>query len=69
MKYCWHDKKEHCCKRMADFLEDARIPIDFIPERNYYFLTFVWPYTTKQGLTYCPWCGTKLPEVIYKDLE
>lgn len=70
MKYCSQaNKKEHCCKRMERYLDDNRIPLDFDPKCNFYFLPFVWPYTTKQGLVYCPWCGIKLPEEIHNDLE
>lgn len=69
MKMCTPYEGEHCCSAMNGFLEDYRIPIDYDPELNSYFLPFVWPYTTRQGLRYCPWCGTKLPPMEEKDLD
>ena len=62
MKSCTPYEGEYCCADMKIQLEDWRIPIDFDPETNFYFLPFVWPYTIKQGLIYCPWCGIKLSE-------
>lgn len=67
MKACTPYEGEHCCPAMKQYLEDYRIPIDFDPELNFYFLPFVWPYRIRQGLRYCPWCGIKLPTIIEED--
>ena len=64
MKACTPYEGKHCCTAMDRYLQDYRIPIDFDPEMHFYFLPFVWPYRTMQGLRFCPWCGIKLPEVI-----
>ena len=69
MKLCVPYEGEHCCLLMKKYLDDWRIPIDFDTETNLYFLPFVWPYTTKQGLVYCPWCGKKLPRPTWKELK
>ncbi len=57
----------HCCKEMTDFVYDYRVPIDFNPERTRYFLPLMWPHSGTQGLSFCPWCGVRLPAIIEKE--
>jgi len=59
---------EYCCKEMSDFIDDYRIPIDFDPDKNRYFIPLMWPNNNiTQGLRYCPWCGKKLSDISQRD--
>jgi len=61
MKRADFSEATHCWKSMTDFIEDYRIPIDFDPDENRYFIPMMWPNNNiTQGLIYCPWCGKKL---------
>lgn len=64
MKRADYSEGKHCCKCMGDFLEDYRIPIDYDPDENRYFIPLMWPHAGTQGLFFCPWCGTKLPPAV-----
>lgn len=58
-------QNNHCCHEMTDFLNDPRVPINYAPDKRFYFL----PMTSqvKQGIFYCPWCGIKLPKDLYDE--
>ncbi len=61
---------EYCCKDMKTMLQDWRIPFDYHPETNFYYLPFVYPYKDKQGIRFCPWCGVQLsPRIERGDID
>lgn len=68
MKNCTPYEGEYCCSDMKIQLKDWRIPIDFDPEDNRYFIPMMWPNNNiTQGLRYCPWCGKKLSDTSERD--
>lgn len=52
----------HCCEQMEAHLQDASVPIGYAPAFREYGLNI--EKSRKQGIDYCPWCGTKLPESL-----
>jgi hypothetical protein len=45
---------------MDEFLEDERIPLEYSPIFNEYYIPLK-KSKIKQGILYCPWCDSKLP--------
>lgn len=59
---------KYCCEIIKDCVEDIRIPFDYDEEDTMYFLPFQYPNrNTRQGISFCPWCGIKLPMWTIKD--
>jgi hypothetical protein len=52
----------HCCEQMTIQLQDERVPVEYSPKYREYSLRI--STTVEQGIDYCPWCGTKLPESL-----
>jgi hypothetical protein len=51
---------KHCCDSMTRTLEDCRIPLDYDPQHNIYFIPFIYPSDKVEVLDYCPWCAKKI---------
>jgi hypothetical protein len=51
----------NCCKLLNKFLENPHVPLKYKPIMREYDLLFSIA-ASRQGIRYCPWCGTKLPE-------
>jgi hypothetical protein len=57
------NKKINCCPLMKIFLENPKTLLQYYPiVREYAFTISNSPAV--QLLSYCPWCGTKLPESL-----
>lgn len=48
---------------MEDFLNDARIPVQYYPISREYGIPLKGS-SAIQLLSYCPWCGKKLPKSL-----
>ena len=72
-------KFTHCCESMESLLEDPRIPLRYLDQfREYRLLegelsTRIPEYYDIKSplhfgltLSFCPWCGKKLPESLYE---
>lgn len=47
---------------MADFIEDQRLPIEYLPKYREYYIPLIKGHKAIQCILFCPWCGTKLPK-------
>ena len=56
-------KLNHCCELMEDFLDDTRIPVQYYSISREYGVSLKGS-SAIQLLSYCPWCGKKLPESL-----
>jgi len=52
-------KPHHCCEQMEKLLDEGKTPITYLDKFREY--CFVLGEVQLQTITYCPWCGTKLP--------
>ena len=62
------NKNNHCCELMTQFLEDRAVGIDYYPICREYTID-IRSSLIKQGIDYCPWCGTRLPESLRKKYD
>lgn len=55
---------KHCCEMMQLNLDDGRVQIFYSPEERRYYINVMngKRIAATQGLFFCPWCGTKLPD-------
>jgi hypothetical protein len=53
----------HACELMNLFIDDPKVPIEYYPIMREYRLHLKHS-PGKQGIYYCPWCGSKLPESL-----
>lgn len=61
---------QYCCNSMKSCVEDIRIPFDYNDDRNTYFIPFQYPsWGVTEEISYCPWCGVKLPEPKEENIE
>ncbi|MFC6152431.1 DUF6980 family protein [Nocardioides yefusunii] len=67
----------HACELMTSQVRDERVPLQYDPQFREYSILLTFPpgdsIRVAQGITYCPWCGEKLPadlrDQIFDDLE
>ena len=52
----------HCCEMMIRSVEDPDVPISFSEKFVEYSVRVLDGGTSGIIITFCPWCGTKLPE-------
>ncbi|WP_342269806.1 DUF6980 family protein [Rickettsia endosymbiont of Orchestes rusci] len=55
--------KEHSCKEMKIFLSESRDPIKYDPVFREYYIEIKGSFNIIT-MSYCPWCGTKLPKEL-----
>jgi hypothetical protein len=48
---------------MGRFLENPKMPLKYSPMMREYHIPFT-SDSRGETITYCPWCGTKLPESV-----
>ena len=53
----------YCCKDMDQFVNDKRDPIEYNFVFREYFISIKYSNNIIR-LSYCPWCGEKLPESL-----
>lgn len=59
---------EHCCEILNDALSNPDAFLSYSPRYREYFIPVLSDYeagneiSALQGISYCPWCNTKLPE-------
>lgn len=62
-----------CCAEMKDAVEDADIPIVYIPKFREFGIRVLDGGSSKILLKFCPWSGTKLPDSLrdawFEELE
>lgn len=58
-----NNQPPHACESIQMFLEDRRVPIEYNPIMREYDI-LLRHSSARQGIDYCPWCGTKLPESL-----
>ena len=56
----------YCCDLMRICLEDIRVQIKYNPIFREYFIPLLYKeeLVAKQGILYCPWCGSSLPKSL-----
>jgi len=57
-------KDLHCCEEMARHVEGGEVSISYNDRHRAYGILTTWEYNrslAKQQITYCPWCGARLP--------
>lgn len=52
--------REHCCQQMVRHLADQEVPVEYSGQFREYQLVAV-NQRFVQVLSFCPWCGAKLP--------
>ena len=56
---------KHCCSEMRFFIEENKLNIGYDARfREYYIFFKPKCGASKQTVSYCPWCGQKLPESL-----
>lgn len=54
----------HCCKEMKDHLERDEIALKFNKRHRQYGILYLDGTSSHQSISFCPWCGKKLPESL-----
>ncbi len=55
------ENENHCCDDMRFFLKEKKVAIKYdLRVRGYY--VNLWSSGGLQVITFCPWCGMRLPE-------
>ena len=65
MKFCCDQMKEvveYVCETHADPYDCPDNLVDYTSKYDEYGIIVHDGGSTKQAISYCPWCGTKLPE-------
>jgi hypothetical protein len=61
-------KTEHCCNNMDYYATTPTEEHELIryhsEKREYTFMLHGYDFGLQQEMSYCPWCGTKLPESL-----
>lgn len=52
-----------CCDTLHSFINDCRVGFKYHSAERMF--TFPSSNNARQGVDYCPWCGTKLPEDLF----
>jgi len=55
---------DHCCREMERHLSDPAVPVEYDPRFREYGLTVWNGGSATQLLTFCPWCGVRLPSSL-----
>lgn len=55
--------RHHCCDKMQFFLEEKKVNINYFPQCREYSIGLKGG-GGDQLLTFCPWCGSKLPQSL-----
>lgn len=55
---------KYCCELMQTNLEDGRVMIGYDESFRRYYIPLSWPHKSTQGISFCPWCGSKLPKAL-----
>lgn len=56
-------KEKHCCEQMGFLLEEDRVEMKYDSQLREYYIKLRNSQAV-QGMTFCPWCGEKLPESL-----
>src|SRR5580765_8713321 len=51
----------HCCDAMDNHLASGELPLEYSPQFREYGLKYQDGGSSVQILSFCPWCGRKLP--------
>ena len=51
----------HCCDAMTLYLHEDSLPLAYVPKFREYGLRVLDGGTSYIVLTFCPWCGARLP--------
>lgn len=75
-------KTTHCCKQMDRLLCDHRVPIRYLDtireyrllkvlpsERLPHYFLAADPFHFGITLSFCPWCGTRLPASLFNEWQ
>jgi hypothetical protein len=54
---------KHCCDDMNRFVNDKRMPIEYMSTFREYHLPLL-SSNAQQSIDYCPWCGVNLPNSL-----
>jgi hypothetical protein len=54
----------HCCEEMARHLAEGEVAITYSPRFREYGIKILDGGSATQLITYCPWCGGKLPSSL-----
>jgi len=60
------DRITPCCEFFKQMLNDCRVRLVYLERRDMYCIRFI-ASSGKQGILYCPWCGTKFPDPLPDD--
>lgn len=63
LNLCPHHRKDKmfCCDLLKICLDDIRVPLEYSPSFREYTIPLK-GRVARQGISFCPWCGVKLPE-------
>jgi hypothetical protein len=53
-----------CCEQMRFALESPEIPLVYTRKFREFGIRILDGGSSKLGITYCPWCGQKLPDSL-----
>jgi len=56
-------KGNYCCDLMDTFTRDPRVGVSYYPKTRAYYIDLL-DGPAKQGIFYCPFCGSKLPSSL-----
>lgn len=68
-------EKKHCCETMERILERGDSALKYQDFTRSYYIEEVISTNgqisvgASNGITYCPWCATKLPEPLFDELN
>lgn len=51
----------HCCERMETHLAHADLPLVYSDKFREYGIRYMDDSVSVQSMSFCPWCGAKLP--------
>jgi len=53
-----------CCSQMESAVADPTIPVDYVPKFREYGIRILDGGSSQLNMTFCPWCGRKLPDSL-----
>jgi hypothetical protein len=57
----------HCCDQMDSSLREGEVAVHYIPKFREYGIAILDGGSSLMKISFCPWCGKRLPEGLRND--